>query len=362
MSWGSVPTFGVEEELLLVDANTGIPTMQNEAVAEHARQLGLVLQLELTPCQIETSTEILDTSEQLAQSLTTSRSTAAAAAGRAGAAVLAAGIPPLLPEQGPITDTKRYRHIAAEYGIIASEQGVCGAHVHTAIDDRESAVEISNHMRPWLPVLLALTANSALYDGRDTGYASWRSVLWSRWPSAGPPPFFESVDHYDSLVRQLFDVGAILDDKMVYWDIRPSMNFPTLEVRISDVPATTSDTVLLAVLVRALVMTASNAMHQGTLAPRVSDHALRWAYWRAARDGLSSSLIDPDSGCLGAAASALASLVDYVSAALAFTGERDLVECEIRRNILHGNGAQRQRDAVEASGTIADAIAEMAER
>jgi glutamate---cysteine ligase / carboxylate-amine ligase len=357
-----VPTFGVEEELLLVDPKTGIPTMKNEVVAEVARELGLELQLELTPCQIETTSSVLHTSAELAESLRTSRSTAASAARRAGAAVLAAGVPPLLPQFGPITDTKRYRRIADEYGMIALEQGVCGAHVHVAVPDREFAVAVSNHVRPWLPVLLALTANSALYAGRDTGYASWRSVLWSRWPSAGPPPFFESIEHYDALIRQLFDVGAILDDGMVYWDIRPSMSFPTLEVRISDVPVSTSDTVLLAVLVRALVMTASDAIDRGASAPRVPEHALHWAYWRAARDGLSDRLVDPETGCLDTAAVALRSLVHHVTPALATTDEQDLVESAVRRNLQHGNGAQRQRDALKASGVIADAVSDLIDR
>ncbi|WP_072803293.1 carboxylate-amine ligase [Rhodococcoides yunnanense] len=356
-----VPTFGVEEELLLVDPNTGVPTMQNDTVADYARELGLTLQLELTPCQIETATDVLDTSAELTDALTSSRSIAAHAAHLAGASVLPAGVPPLLPELGPITDTKRYRRIAAEYGIIALEQGVCGAHVHIAIPNRDAAVQISNHVRPWLPVLLALTANSAFYAGRDTGYASWRSVLWSRWPSAGPPPFLDSITHYDELVAQLFDVGAILDDGMVYWDIRPSMNFPTLEVRISDVPVTVHDTVLLAVLVRALVMTASEAVRNNGSAPAVPEHALRLAYWRAARDGLSDRLVDPETGRLDTAAAAVRALVHHVSDALAITEERSLVDTGVRRNLLHGNGAGRQRAAVAETGSIAAAVVSMTE-
>ena len=101
---------------------------------------------------------------------------------------------------------------------------------------REAAIQVSNRLRPWLPLLLALTANSAVYRNTDTGYASWRSVLWARWPSAGPPPQFDSVDEYDAVVRMLRHAGAMLDDGMVYWDVRPSANFPTIEVRVADVP------------------------------------------------------------------------------------------------------------------------------
>lgn len=114
----------------------------------------------------------------------------------------------------------------------------------------------ATRLRPWLPLLLALSANSAVYRNTDTGYASRRSVLWQRWPSAGPPPHFDSADEYDAVVQMLLDAGAMRDDGMVYWDVRPSAEFPTVEVRVADVPATVAETVLLASIIRACVMTA----------------------------------------------------------------------------------------------------------
>lgn len=133
--------------------------------------------------------------------------------------------------------------------MIASEQGICGCHVHVEVPSREAAVDVGNRLRPWLPTLLAMTANSAIYRGADSGHASWRSVLWGRWPSAGPPPHFESVDDYDAGVRMMLGVGAMLDGGQVYWDVRPSANFPTVEVRVADVPATVGQTALFAAVV-----------------------------------------------------------------------------------------------------------------
>src|SRR5262249_25263362 len=133
--------------------------------------------------------------------------------------------------------------------------------------DRAAAIDVSNWLRPWLPSLLALSANSALYRNADTGHASWRSVLWRRWPAAGPPPFFASVDEYDQTVRMLVDSGVILDSDMIYWDVRPSSSFPTVEVRVADVPATVTETVLLATLIRAAVMTALEARDRGGPTP-----------------------------------------------------------------------------------------------
>ena len=188
---------------------------------------GVDLQLELTSCQVETATEVVGTSP-------TSCATSCSGCGasprrpprRAGARLLAVGLPPTLPHEFPITDKPRYRDIGERFGMIAHEQGICGCHVHVAVPDRDAAVAVSNRLRPWLPMLLALTANSAIYRNADTGHASWRSVLWARWPSAGPPPHFDSADEYDAAVRMLCDTDVILDDGMVYWDVRPSAELP----------------------------------------------------------------------------------------------------------------------------------------
>ncbi len=89
-----------------------------------------------------------------------------------------------------------------------------------------AAIHVSNWLRPWLPSLLALSANSPLYRNADSGHASWRSVLWRRWPAAGAPPFFASPDDYDRAVRMLVDTGVIVDKDMIYWDVRPSAKLP----------------------------------------------------------------------------------------------------------------------------------------
>lgn len=107
--------------------------------------------------------------------------------------------PPLGPLPRAVTDTPRYRWMAERFGSLA-DQVICGCHVHVSVPDRDVAVQVSNHFRPWLPALLSLTANSPIIAGTDTGHSSWRHVLWARWPSAGPPPQFRSADHYDAVV------------------------------------------------------------------------------------------------------------------------------------------------------------------
>src|SRR6478735_167897 len=341
----SHPTIGVEEEFLLVDPESGEPVPLNTRVAERAKAAGVDLQLELTSCQVETATEVSDTVADVRTQLQRLRRVAGEAADSAGARLLAVGLPPTLPQHFPITDSDRYGRIADRFGMIAHEQGICGCHVHVAVPDREAAIRVSNRLRPWLPLLLGLTANSAIYRNSDSGYASWRQVLWSRWPSAGPPPHFDSADDYDDAVQRMQDVGAMLDDGMVYWDVRPSEKFPTVEVRVADVPATVAETVLHAALTRAAVMTALDDERNEVPVPDVRAHELAAAYWNSARYGLDGRAVDPFGSGPGTAPAidVVRALVDRVSPALRTVGDFDFVTDELARIYEQGNGAVRQR-------------------
>jgi glutamate---cysteine ligase / carboxylate-amine ligase len=356
----SHPTFGVEEEFLLADPTTGEPVAVNRAVADHAADRGVKLQLELTSCQIETTSDVVSGSGELRQELIRLRRITAEAAEASGAQLLAVALPPTRPQEFPITDTPRYREIADKFGNVA-EEGICGAHVHVAVPSREVAVRVSNRLRPWLPLFLALTANSAVYRNTDTGYASWRSIVWARWPSAGPPPHFDSVDEYDGMVRMLRRVGAALDDGMVYWDVRASARFPTVEVRVADVPTTVDETVLLATLIRASVMTALDDERRHEPTAPLTPHALKAAYWKSSRDGLDGQAIDLlESHAPVPARELLQRLVDHVRPALEAVGDYGMVTSELARIEDEGNGAMRQRRAWQRRHDVKDVIAELA--
>jgi glutamate---cysteine ligase / carboxylate-amine ligase len=355
------PTFGVEEEFLLVDPESGAPAPLNRAVADRAAARGVELQLELTSCQVETTSSVASSGAALMTELARLRRVAADAAAESGARLLAVALPPTVPHEFPITDTPRYHAIGERFGMIAHEQGICGCHVHVAVPDRKAAIEVSNWLRPWLPLLLALSANSAVYRNADTGHASWRSVLWARWPSAGPPPHFDSVDEYDALRKIMMDAGAMVDDGMVYWDVRPSADFPTVEVRVADVPSTVGGTVVLAALVRALVMTALEDGRRGAAALPLTSHALNVAYWKAAKDGLGGSAVDlMDSHGLVPTVQLLEGLIDRVTPALRAVGDADLVRSEFDRLVADGNGAMRQRRAWALRNDVSDVLDEAA--
>ncbi len=332
-------------------------------MAAEAERRDVELQLELSSCQVETTSSVVSTGEQLRDELNRLRRAAAEAAVAAGVTLLASGLPPATPHEFPVTDTPRYRRIGERYGMVAHEQGICGCHVHVHVQvpDRAAAIHVSNWLRPWLPSLLALSANSPLYRNSESGYASWRSVLWRRWPAAGAPPFFPSPDDYDRAVQMFVDTGVILDRKMIYWDVRPSANFPTVEVRVADVPLTVDETVLLATLVRAAVMTALDAPGEGDQLGRLPPGALRAAYWKAAHDGLAGDALDLVHG-RGAvpAREQLGALVRRVRPALQALGEYDRVTAELDRVGERGNGAMRQLAVWRERRDVLAVVAEFA--
>lgn len=354
------PTLGVEEEFLLVDPESGAPVALNREVAARAADQDVDLQLELTSCQVETATGVIDSTSELREQLLRLRRVVANSADQAGARLLAVGLPPTLPHDFPITDTPRYNDIGERFGMIAHEQGICGCHVHVEVPDRDAAIRVSNRLRPWLPTLLALTANSAIYRNADTGHASWRSVLWARWPSAGPPPHFESAADFDAAVQMLCHTEVIRDDGMVYWDVRPSANFPTVEVRVADVPATVAETVLFAALVRGCVMTLLDEERRGEPVLPLAPHVLKAAYWKAARDGIDGNGVDLEHHVAAPMLTLLHGLVEHVRPALEQSGDYELVTTELARIAAAGNGAVRQRRAWQRRHDIGDVLAEVA--
>ena len=340
------PSIGVEEELLLVSA-TGEPLPRNKAVVADLPELDVTL--ELTRAQVELNSPVCESATELHHHLTGMRAELAAAAASEGAKLLAIGVPPQGTAAQLVTKKPRYQEMAARYGQLAREQGVCGCHVHVDVPDRETAVQVSNHLRPWLPTLLALTANSPIYLDQDTGFASWRWLMCSRWPSSGPPPYFESAEHYDALVAMHLAAGTLMDEQMVYWDVRPSSHLPTIEVRVSDVPLTVDETALLATLVRALVMT---ALDDGGPGPKLEPEILRAAYWLAARDGLTGSGMDVRAGEPLAMPELLERLWCHVTPALDELDASDQVAEGIQRALVDGNGAMKQRTAFRESGEV----------
>jgi carboxylate-amine ligase len=341
---------GVEEEFLLVRADGRLSRFGPEVVDAAADAQGEV-EPELKRCQVEGVSDICRTPEQVLEQLTGLRGELAAVAGKRGLRLLPTGCP-VMPETGEqeITPKPRYLRMAEWFGATARSLATCGCHVHIGIPDRETGVAVSNRVRPWLPVLLALTVNSP-FNGTDTGYASWRYQEWSRWPSAGPPPVFSGLDEYEATVDTMLRAGALMDRAMIYWDVRLSERHPTLEFRIADVAAVPEDAALLATLIRGLV---ARALDTEGSPPELPQAVLRANLWRASREGVTGSTLHPVTGELGPVQSQVDDLVEYLRPVLG--GDLEFVKAGVARLREQGTGAARQRAAFARRGELRDVV------
>ncbi|HEX6357882.1 glutamate--cysteine ligase [Actinophytocola sp.] len=343
-------TMGVEEEFLLVRAD-GRLSRYGPEVADATTDAHGDLEVELKRCQVEAVTGICQTPEELLGQLTDLRGELAEVAGRRGLRLLPSGCP-IVPESKPqeITPKPRYLRMAEWFGATVRSVATCGCHVHVGIPDRETGVRVSNQVRPWLPLLLTVTANSP-FDGTDTGYASWRYQEWSRWPSSGPPPLFAGLDEYESIVDGMLRCGALMDRAMIYWDIRLSERHPTLEFRISDVAAVPEHATLLATLIRGLV---ARALDTTTPPPPLPQAVLRANLWRASREGLSGMALHPVTGELIPVQSQLDDLVEHLRPVLG--DGLEFVKAEIAHLRERGTGAARQRTAYHRRHELTDVV------
>ncbi|MEV4313785.1 glutamate--cysteine ligase [Actinocrispum sp. NPDC049592] len=346
-------TLGVEEEFFVVDA-TGHLSGRAGEIVESAEGREGELQRELDRSQVELATGICRTHDDVLSKVQDLRRELAVAAAGRGLRLVPSGTVPMAEEHPPgITLEGRYQRMADHFGATPRTVRTCGCHVHVAMPDPAAGIQVINHVRPWLPLLLAITANSPIEGGIDTGYCSWRYQQWTQWPSAGPPPRFDSVDHYESIVDGWLRAGAILDRGMVYWDIRLSEKQPTLEFRIADVATTAEEATLLAVLVRGLTHVALN---EDEPAPMLSNEVLRGQVWRASRDGLRGRCPHPGTGDLLPATAVLDDLFGALTPVLREHGDFDFAKQVISRLHGSGGGADRQREAFGTAHRAEDVV------
>jgi glutamate---cysteine ligase / carboxylate-amine ligase len=364
MTWASIGDgtlmslrkIGVEEELMLVDPATHRLTAVSER-AVRANEEHTEVAHELFLQQIETSTPPVEKVDELLQGIVDGRRAVGQAAAAAGARAVAMPLP-VLAENGPaITPKDRYRRIQEEYGELARQALVCGMHVHVDVREDE-AVPVVDGIRPWLPMLLALSANSPYWQGRDTAHASWRSQVWKSWPAATTAQPYGDAETYRQVGRTMLAWGAGLDEGMLYFDVRLAASYPTVEIRIADVCTEVDDAALVAVLARALVSTAARASE----VPTWRADLLHVATWRAARWGLSADLVHPLEHRLVPPRVLFEATVQHAREALEETGDLDFVTDAFERLVARGGGATRQRRVHESRGDLRAVVEDLADR
>lgn len=344
-------TLGVEEEFQLIDAESG--ELRSRARFVIAGDWAGDIKPELQENTVEVETRVCTRAAEVREELARLRFQAAIAAEAQGLRVVAAGTHPFSHWAGQeFTSAPVYDRLRTEYRRLADSQSIFGMHVHVSVPDGTDRARVMNVARLYLPYLSALTASSPFFLGDDTGYASYRSILWRRWPRTGAPPRFRDEAEFRRLVGWLLDTERIDAPGRIYWDLRPHHLYPTLEFRVADVTPRLSDAVATAALARAIVAAAAEGIlrepdiPESLLHPLLGENA-----WRAARDGLEAELVDltadaPRTIGVRDAIVRLAEVVEPVAAAL---GDREAM-AELPEVLERGSAATRIRREAERSG------------
>ena len=284
---------GVEEELMILDADTLEPVGAVEVLLRGVAGLELPgsLKTEMHASVVELNTGICSGVAEAVAALRELRRAADRVARANGLVVAAAGAHPTASlESLPVVQEERYLEMIRRVGYAARRQGVNGLHVHVGVDSAEQCYERLEAVLPWLPVVLALSANSPYVEGVDTGMQSVRAGVLTELPRAGAPPAFGSYSAWEQWVERLVSLGVMEDHTRIWWDVRPHPTLGTLEIRVADQPTSLARTELLVDVLRDLVEHASPA--------QVSRGDYAQNRWAAARFGLDAQLIAPDGASL----------------------------------------------------------------
>lgn len=339
-------TIGIEEEYQLVDPETG--SLRSQASQVLSTDWADALQGELHETTVEIGTAICTSSADVEEELRRRRFQAATTAAAEGLDIVAAGLHPFSGwEAHGIRPVERYKAIERVHERVAREVNIFGMHVHVGVPERLDRTVLMKQVRAFIPHLLALSASSPFMDAQDTGFASYRSILWRQFPYTGVPPRFDSEAEYERFIELLLRSEAIRDRGNIYWSIRPHFSYPTLEFRAMDACPRLEDAALIAGFARLLVVAVAERGFEvpgrGTLTPELWHAVLTENEWHAGRFGLGAFLTDPDTskGRVGVR-TALRRLLDQLAPLAAELDETPTLD-RIESLLERGNGADRMR-------------------
>ena len=343
-AWGTVLTLGVEEELMLVDAETLSQRPASSDVIPRVRAERGLVKHELFESIVELNSGVCASTDEALDVLRSLRRATAAAAAEIGCTIAASGSHPAdIASEQKVADEPHYREFVEYAGATARRQGVQGLHVHVGMPDADTCLRVMEHVIPWLPLVLALSANSPWFEGQRTGLLSTRAEILGLLPRHGAPPRFEAWSDWERLIRRFCDSGVVDTYTAIHWDVRPHPKYGTLEIRMPDQP---TDVLRTGAFVRLLHALASWALGQPPRPPQSGDRAVydqnRWA---ASRFGPRALLIHPErDGAAASVADLYAALTERIGvdpldptvceadAQLAFADPRKAIEDVVRRS------------------------------
>jgi glutamate---cysteine ligase / carboxylate-amine ligase len=350
-------TLGVEEEFQIVDPETcELRSHVSELLASSEASLGDQIKRELHQSIVEVGTRICNDVEELRNEIFRIRRDLAASADRTGLAVAAAGTHPFSDWKDQVLSPGvRYESIVEELQQLARSLLIFGLHVHVAVPDRQTAIDLMNQARYFLPHLLALSTSSPFWMGRDTGLKSYRTTIFRRFPRTGVPDHFGSWSEYENYIKLLVDLKCIEDARKIWWDVRPHPTYGTLEFRICDVPTRPADAVMLGALCQAIVVKL-HKLYTRNMGFRLYRRALiEENKWRAARWGLDGKLIDFGKQTEVPMRDLAVELVEFVDDVVDELGSRAAIE-HIHRVLAEGTSADRQLTVYRHTGEMKSVV------
>ncbi len=346
-------TLGIEEEYQVIDPETRELVSHEQKIVDAAcKDLGEQVKAEMHQAVVEVGTNICSDIHDARKQVTELRNCISGVANDLGFRIGAAGTHPFSEwEKQLLTPHPRYNEIIDELQDTARSNLIFGLHVHVGIDDRNMALHVANSMRYFLPHIYALSTNSPFWEGRNTGFKSFRSKVFDKFPRTGIPDSFDSVAEYDNYINLLVKTRCIDNAKKIWWDLRVHPFYPTMEIRICDIPLTIDETVAIAAIIQALVAKVHKLRIQNLNFMSYKRMVLNENKWRASRYGLDGKMIDFGKEAEVDTKLLIHELIDFVDDVVDDLGSREEVEKIV--NILeHGTGADRQLKVYEETGSL----------
>jgi glutamate---cysteine ligase / carboxylate-amine ligase len=352
-------TIGIEEELMIVDAETFNLVNAIESLLEDAPDGEI--KSELMESVLEIATEPAPDTAEAGRQLRALRAQVRETAAKRGLAIGSAGTHPLaMWEDQRISARPRYRDLVSSLRFVARQELIFGVHVHVAVDDPDKAIHVANGMRVHLGVLLALSANSPFWRAQDTGMRSARTPIFRAFPRVGIPPAYRDWADYEREIGFMVDSGVMEDYTYLWYDVRPHPDFGTVEIRVCDGQTRIEHTLGLAALIQAMVRELAEHFDSGSTLAAYPWQMLDENKWLAARDGLEGELVDLPSSDRVATKALARRLVDRLRDHATDLGSANELTA-IEDLLAHGNGAARQLVVYEANHDLREVISEIVE-
>jgi carboxylate-amine ligase len=350
-------TLGVEEEYMVLDPHTReLKSHEQRIVQEGQKVIKDKVKAEMHQAVVEVGTDICADADEAWTDVATLRKTIAEIAGNLGFAMGASGTHPFSHwESQLITDHVRYNELVNELQEAARSNLIFGLHVHVGMENREMANHIANSTRYFLPHIYALSTNSPFWEGRLTGYKSFRTKVFDKFPRTGIPEAFESIEAYENYVKLLVKTNCIDNAKKIWWDLRVHPFFNTVEFRICDIPLTVDETITLATLFQAIcariyLLRSKNLNFIQYPRPLINENK-----WRASRYGIDGRLIDFGKEEEVNTRALLYELLDFIDPVIDHLGSRHRL-MHIHKILENGTGADRQLKTFEKTKNLVSVV------